>query len=179
MTTSKKSKPKKSTTDSKKESIEAKIFVSKSIDVNAKKHENQFKRADLEFYGIDLSGPSYEARVFLNNPKANSKTAMTSKNGFVGSFFIFGHGGCYGDWGHCEVPTKKRFYDYRPAHQLSPMYKFVEIPKSLHKVLLQNKKITITVVPIVRTLPVVESRHGLLDTKNVLKFTDAKLKTYY
>ena len=81
----------------------AKIFVSKSIVIDANNHENKFNRADLEFYGVDLSGPSYKARVFINNPKANSKTPTSIKNGYAGAFHVFGHGGCYGDWGHCEV----------------------------------------------------------------------------
>ncbi len=32
------------------------------------------KKATLVFHGINHAGPSYEARIFLNNKKANQKT---------------------------------------------------------------------------------------------------------
>ena len=155
----------------------AKIFVSKSVEVNAKNLEGRFKRADLEIYGLDLSTVSYQARIFINNPKATVKTPTNMANRYVGHFTVFGHGGCYGDPGHCDVPTKQRMYDYRASHPLTPAYESIEIPKQLHSVLLKNKEITITIVPIVTALPVVES-NDLLDLVHVLKFDELRLVTY-
>src|SRR4051812_1568725 len=101
----------------------AKIFVSKPLKFNLKKLGRKFVRADLEFHGVDHSGPSYEGRVFINNTKANENTAMTLGNSFVGSYHIFGHGGCFGDVGHCDILKERLPYDYRPSHPLTPAYK--------------------------------------------------------
>ena len=97
-----------------------KIYVSKPLYLDINKLENRFKRADIEFHGVDHSGASYEGRVFLNNPNANRTTIKTAPNGYVGSFYIFGHGGCYGNEGHCEVHNERRPYDRRPSSPLTP-----------------------------------------------------------
>src|SRR6266496_260174 len=69
-----------------------------------------FARADLEFHGVDHSGASFEARIFFNNPGATAATEKTPANGYAGAFHIFGHGGCYGDLGHCEVKGLPRAF---------------------------------------------------------------------
>jgi hypothetical protein len=48
--------------------------------------------AEIRFEGVDHSGPSYEARVFLNNGKADANTPQTAEYGYAGSFFVYGHG---------------------------------------------------------------------------------------
>lgn len=40
------------------------IFSSPKIKINIAKGKYDFYRADLELYGIDHSGPSYEGRFF-------------------------------------------------------------------------------------------------------------------
>src|SRR5215471_2746066 len=97
----------------------AKRYVSPSISMGSV--DSDFSRADLVFDGVDHSGVSFEARVFLNNPSASEQTAKTSENGYAGSFHIFGHGGCYGDdASHCDIRSAPRPYDPRPAHPLTP-----------------------------------------------------------
>jgi hypothetical protein len=79
-----------------------------------------FGRADLVFKGVDHSGLSYEVRTFLNNLEADETTPRTVEEGYGGRFVIFGHGGCYGDVGHCEIPTEPRGpYDFRLPHPLT------------------------------------------------------------
>ena len=51
-----------------------------------------FERADIVFTGVDQSGPSYEVRVFLDNPAADETTATTVENGYAGSFHVYGYG---------------------------------------------------------------------------------------
>jgi hypothetical protein len=46
----------------------------------------------LVFHGVDQGGPSFEARVFLNNPAATDATPTTAEHGYVGSFFVYGEG---------------------------------------------------------------------------------------
>src|SRR5437870_2263400 len=43
-----------------------------------------FTRADLEFRGVDHSGPSFEAWVFLNNDRAGPDTAPDTAGGYAG-----------------------------------------------------------------------------------------------
>src|ERR1700730_9488090 len=69
---------------------------------------------------------SYEGRIFLNNPKADAETPKDLAHGYAGSFHIFGHGGCLGDVGHCEVSQHNReSYDFRSPHPLTPAKKRV------------------------------------------------------
>lgn len=51
-----------------------------------------FDRADIVVDGLDLAGPSYELRVFLNNPEANAQTEPTPDNGYAGSIYVYGYG---------------------------------------------------------------------------------------
>jgi hypothetical protein len=51
-----------------------------------------FLRAQLVFRGVEQGGPSFEARVFLNNPLADERTACTSEAGYAGSFHVYGFG---------------------------------------------------------------------------------------
>ncbi|MDQ6816113.1 MAG: hypothetical protein M3018_01735 [Actinomycetota bacterium] len=91
-------------------------------------------RADLVFYGVDHSGPSFEARVFLNNPEADQSTPRDPDHGYAGSFHIFGHGGCFGEDGHCDVAAATREpLDLRPAHQLTPATKSVIVTEALRR----------------------------------------------
>jgi len=126
----------------------AKIFVSKPLKFNLKKLGRKFVRADLEFHGVDHSGPSYEGRVFINNTKANENTAMTLGNSFVGSYHIFGHGGCFGDVGHCDILKERLPYDYRPSHPLTPAYKRITITDKIKKIRMKTDEFVITIVPI-------------------------------
>jgi hypothetical protein len=51
-----------------------------------------FKRADILFEGVEQAGPSFQARVFLNNPAARASTPPTPANGYAGAFHVYGHG---------------------------------------------------------------------------------------
>src|SRR5712692_3189416 len=93
--------------------------------IDVKQLPAQFSRADLEFIGVDHSGASYEARVYVNNPKADANTEATEANGYAGSYYIFGHGGCFGDIGHCALPKQQDVFDRRPPHPLEPIRKVV------------------------------------------------------
>lgn len=131
-----------------------------------------FYRADIEFEGVDHAEASFEARVFLNNPTANQSTAMTSQTGFAGTFNIFGHGGCFGDVGHCDVTGPRRPFDPRPAHPLTPARKVVIATEPLRRALKKTPKLTVTVVPIVL------SATEKCDLQKVLKYNKVSIVTY-
>jgi tyrosinase len=112
----------------------------------------EFTRADLEFRGVDHSGPSFEARVFFDNAKAEDSTECEEATGYAGSFHVFGHGGCFGELGHCDVKDAPRgVYDHRPPHQLTPQFKTVIVTAALRRVAQARarKDFTITIVAVV------------------------------
>jgi hypothetical protein len=60
---------------------------------------------DLVFYGVDHTGDSYQARVYLGNSDADINTPLAPDEGFVGVFTVFGHHGCYGEvWSKLAGP---------------------------------------------------------------------------
>jgi hypothetical protein len=131
-----------------------------------------FYRADITFFGVDHSGATFEGRVFLNNPDADESTPRTAENGYAGSFYIFGHGGCWGDEGHCAVPKTRRPYDIRPPHPLTPAKASVIITDALRRAIAQGPDISITVVPVVRAAT------DKCDLTNVFKFDHFEIFTY-
>jgi hypothetical protein len=138
---------------------------------------DDFSRADLEFRGVDHSGPSYEARVYLNNPKAAVETGRAEDTGYAGSFYVFGHGGCFGEEGHCDVPEGPRGpFDRRLPHQLTPQFRTVVITDALRRVMRsdEGQTFTATVVPVVRDNPA--SLIG--DVRDPLQFESVSLITY-
>ena len=93
--------------------------------------DSPFDRADLIFYDLDHSGDSFEARVFLNAPKNLDPNAGRDDPAYVGSFFVFGHGGCFGDLGHCDVPGERDSFDLRPPHQLTPATRILTVTEAI------------------------------------------------
>jgi tyrosinase len=108
-------------------------------------------RADIEFHEVDHAGASYEGRVYLNNPEANEQTGYDDPS-YAGSYHVFGHGGCLGDPGHCEVEPRRR-YDPRPAHPLTRAKKVVIATEAISRARKDGGKATVTVVPIIEPLP--------------------------
>ena len=151
-----------------------KIYVAKPIKINLTSFKHKIYRADLEIDGIDHSGASYEGRVFLNNPEADRDTPRNLKNGYVGSIYVFAHGGCYGDSGHCEIRKERRRYDYRSSNPLLPIKKRLIITNALLK-MKGTKNIRVTIVPILsRNLPV----RNISDLEDVIKIKTIRILTY-
>ena len=151
----------------------AKIFTSAPIQLDFAGPDHRFTRADLEIDGIYHGEASYEGRIFLNNPKADARTATTPENGYAGAFHIFGHGGCLGDAGHCDVNEHHRQpYDFRPPHPLTPAKKRVTVTKTLREIAKNTTSVTVTVVP------VVTAAHELCDTENVFRCENLHFVTY-
>ena len=90
------------------------------LDLQLPPEDTPLSRADLTFYGIDHSGPSFTVHVFFDRPDATVDTPRTEETGYVGSFSVFGHGGCFGEEGHCDVRDPVTAFDRRPAHPLVP-----------------------------------------------------------
>jgi hypothetical protein len=130
--------------------------------------DHPFQRSDLLFYGLDHSGPSYEAQVFMD-PRGVGRSADSSHRAYVGSFFILGHGGCFGDVGHCDIPSERDPFDLRPAHQLEPALRIVTVTEAVKRLLERGEDAAkVTVVA-----------HAAGRTPNdVLAFERVRLATY-
>jgi hypothetical protein len=90
---------------------------------------------------------------------------------------VFGHGGCYGDEGHCEVPEEATDpYDLRPPHPLTPYTKIVTVTDALRRVLATEPGglRTVTLVPI----GMAASRADVGPTDELFRFDDVELQTY-
>jgi hypothetical protein len=135
-----------------------------------------FTRADVVFAGVDHSGASYEVRLFLNNPAATADTPRAAEQGYAGRFTIFGHGGCYGDEGHCEVPAPSADpTDLRLAHPLTSLDTYVTITDALRRVLARDGALqTVTLVPV----SITPRRADRRPAPDLLHFADVSLRTY-
>lgn len=109
-----------------------------------------FTRADVVFTRVDHAGCSYEVRLFLNNPDADAGTAREDVVGYAGRFHVFGHGGCFGDLGHCDVPAVSGDpTDLRPSHPLTPMDTYVTITCALRRLFAAGQALeSLTLVPV-------------------------------
>jgi hypothetical protein len=135
-----------------------------------------YQRADIVLHGVDHSRASFEGRLFFNNPNAGPTTPTDDANRYAGSFWVFGHGGCAGDEGHCEVPTERRPFDLRPEHQLTPMSLKVIVTDKLKQFVEPESNFTVSVVPFIRR----ESAELLPDEliTDLLHFDRLDLLTY-
>lgn len=130
--------------------------------------DRPFDRADLLFYGIDHSGPSFEGMVFMDG-RGVGKDANPEHKAYVGSFFILGHGGCFGDVGHCDIPTQEDPFDLRPAHQLEPALRILTVTDAVKDLLAREVDAAkVTVI----------ARAGGSAPNDVLAFTTVRLATY-
>jgi len=141
-------------------------FTTEAIELPPADHA--FERSDLIFYGLDHSGPSFEARVFVD-PRGVNRDAGSDHRAYVGSFFILGHGGCFGAAGHCDVPTERDPFDLRPAHQLEPAIRILTVTDAVRALLERGVKAAkVTVV----------ARAEGRDSNEVLAFERVRLATY-
>jgi hypothetical protein len=98
-----------------------------------------FERADILFEGVDQAGPSFQARVFLNNPTACATTAPTPANGYAGAFHVYGHG--------------------RPARAPNepialPVTKYVVATDAIRLALQQSNQLLVSIVALPSDVPV-------------------------
>ncbi len=132
-------------------------------------------RADLTFYGLDHSWSSYRALIFFNNPSASAKTPMDDASGYVARFAVFGHGGCFGESGHCEVVGPVNAFDRNHPHQLQPATRIVTVTEAVQSLVAAGaQSVTVTVVPVVRKSATAKES----DADTVLIFDQVALHTY-
>jgi tyrosinase len=132
-------------------------------------------RADLVMLDTEHGGHSFEARVFFNNTGANADTPTDDANGYAGTFHIFGHGGCFGDAGHCVVNDRgQAAHDLRGQHPLSPIRTELTVTDALQRTLQSGGLKTVTLVPLALGRPTT----GDPANEDVLHYSSLKLLTY-
>ena len=108
----------------------AESFVAPHVAVDLNPGGRSIERADIEFEGVDMSGPSFEARVFLNNPDATVMTPPQPEQGYAGSFHVYGLG-----------VSKKQ-------PQSHPVTRTLTATDVVRKAAQGRKEVTVTVVPV-------------------------------
>lgn len=146
--------------------------VTVEVDASGAGPGHRYVRADIELLELDHSGASYEGRVFLNNPKASAKTPLEKSQGYAGRFYVFGHGQCFGDAGHCDVPVEYRDEDRRRAHPLDPVVRRITATEAVREAAAKKNKLKITIVPVLQAATV------RCDLDDVVKFERLRLVTY-
>jgi hypothetical protein len=119
--------------------LSARSFTSPPIPVGAG-GADAFQRAEIVVEGLDQSGPSFEARVFLNNPGADQRTEATPDNGYVGSIHVYGYGLWPGDVG-ADTPPE-------PDGVRAPMTRSVPATDAIRAAAARDEPVTVTVVPV-------------------------------
>nr|WP_221382005.1 hypothetical protein [Actinoplanes polyasparticus] len=137
---------------------------------------DSFTRADLVFAGVDHAGSSYEVRVFLNRVDVAMDTPREPAAGYAGRIHVFGHGGCFGDLGHCDVPELSLDpTDLRPPHQLTPLTTFLTVTEPLRRLLGAGAGLTtVTLLPIGRP----PRRADRAPDPELFRFQSVDLQTY-
>lgn len=131
---------------------------------------------DLSFKNVDHSHYSYEVWVFANNPQATIKTPRKIEQGYLGRFTIFGHGGCFGQEGHCNysIADVDKFNPNRP-HPVAPVKRCVTLNSANIEYLQssQNAITSLTLVPISQGM-----RKAFEPEPDAFTFTHLEVKIY-
>jgi hypothetical protein len=149
------------------------VTISFDLELPAAADVAAITRADVTFYGLDHSGPSYEVRVFFDRPDVSADTPLDDP-GYVGSFSVFGHGGCFGEEGHCDVRRPVSTFDRRLPHQLVPANRVFVCTEPIKRLITAGQgSTTVTAVAVVRRTPSTDSA-----ADDVLHIDQVSLHTY-
>jgi tyrosinase len=109
-------------------------FVSKPIPVGAKLKD--FTKAEVRLHWVPQLARSCFIRVFLNQPGADASTKITNNPHYAGYIGVFGHGGCYGGPGHCDLPPQRaRAFDVRPRNHNTPRNHRIDVTAAAKELL--------------------------------------------
>jgi len=137
-------------------------FTSKPIHLKLGAKGLNFQRADILVHGVDQSGDSFEARVFLNNPEANRETPADPKHGYAGSFSVYG----YGVW-----PEKPGDPPLEPNTIRAPIEKDVIATEAVRAAAAHSAYVVVTIVPVF-------PRDRLTDAHDALKLQGVSIEIH-
>lgn len=95
------------------------------------------QHADIVVEGLDQAGPSFELRIFLNNPRADAQTQPTDERGYAGSIYVYGGG---------SPPTS---VDTRAgSYPRLPMTRSVRATEAVQAAAAAGAQMSVTLVPV-------------------------------
>lgn len=134
--------------------------------------EPGFRRDDLIFSEVDHSGPSYQVLVHLVGLDEKGDAVAQAD---AGSFYVFGHGSCFGDEGHCDVRGPISAYDYRRPHQLTPTTSLVVATEAVRTLIDAGAtQFRVEATPVVKQSPFAKPE----DAQNISLTAEVELRVY-
>ena len=124
-------------------------FVSSPIHLPSLSEIINAGRAVIDVSGIDQAGPSFEGRIFVNNPDAGSETPMTEEEGYAGSFHVYG----YGMPTSSGTPARATGSTATRRTAELPMRRTVEATPAIFRATSAAPSATITIVPVLPGAP--------------------------
>jgi len=122
-------------------------FISKPISIGA--NVKAFAKAEVRLHWVPQLARSCFIRVFLNEPGADASTPIRNNPHYAGYLAIFGHGGCYGGPGHCDLPPlRSREFDVRPRSHNTPRNHRIDVTACARALLQNTDKLQITLLVI-------------------------------
>jgi hypothetical protein len=118
--------------------LEARVLPSVAIPLAAT--GANLERADIVVSGLDQAGPSFELRVFLNNPRADAQTEPVPDTGYAGSVHIYGYGRA--PEGAHPGPAA------HPSHPRIPMTRYVIATEAVRAAAAKGPTAAVTLVPV-------------------------------
>lgn len=101
---------------------------------------SNFQRADIVVSGLEQAGPSYELRIFLNNPDADAGTEPNDDHGYAGSIYVYGYG---------QPPPGMGQPDGQPgARPRIPMTRSVNATEAVRAAMAHGPDVSVTLVPV-------------------------------
>ena len=83
--------------------------------------DGPFVEATLAFEDIRHDGPSFTVYAYFDNPEVDEKAGAEGE-GYIGRLRVFAHGDCWGDAGHCDLPTGPiHEFDLRSPQPMTPI----------------------------------------------------------
>lgn len=115
--------------------MKPRVFPSVAIPIDAE-GSSSLRRADIVVAGVEQAGPSFELRVFLNNPRADAGTEPTPEAGYAGSVYVYGYGQPPGGLGSREE-----------GHPHLPMTRYVMATEAVRAAAAKGPAAAVTLVP--------------------------------
>ena len=93
-----------------------------------------FDTAILELHNVGhpLDG-TREIRVFINQPDADAETETEGNDHYAGSRVLLGKTMCYGEDGHCALPTDRQKFDVRVRPPMKPIKIYMNVTRTIQR----------------------------------------------
>jgi hypothetical protein len=115
--------------------LEPRVFHSVALPLNPAQ-SLELGRADILIGGLEQAGPSFELRVYVDNPSATADTAATPEEGYAGSVYVYGYG----------APGPE--LEARSTGPRLPMTRYVIATEALREAAARGEDLSITLVPV-------------------------------